>query len=96
MALTTAAFDARYEYHPPSALPAVEPTRADMFAHTARSGSPVAGETPRRGRKGEKCLVRSSGPMMFVANVEVRCVWESCAGDFSGCRMPGRQSARRR
>lgn len=47
------------------------------------------------GRKGEKCLIRRSGPMVLIWKVERASAWEMAEGDFSGCRIPGMQNARR-
>jgi hypothetical protein len=67
----TAAFEARYEYHPPSALSAMLPTRALMLAHTALGGRPFSSSIVVAffGRKGEKCLSSIMGPRVLTWNV---------------------------
>ncbi len=70
----TAALDARYEYQPPRPLLSLmEPTRADMRARVACGGSGADGKEGRRedfrGRKGERCLMRSNGPRALTLKV---------------------------
>ena len=46
------------------------------------------------GRKGVKCFMRRSGPIVLMAKVRVSCSCSSCEGDFSGYRIPGMAKAR--
>lgn len=74
--LVTPALLARYEYQPPRELSVVEPTRADILSQTACEGREEDGLRSSvlclAGRKGEKCFMRSKGPMVFTAKVCVR------------------------
>lgn len=107
----TAAFDPRYEYHPPSALSVVEPTRADIVSHVEWFGNSLISSLPddvgvdeavesrfvdRFGRNGRKCFAMSIGPMVLTAKACVNWVCSSWRGDFSGYKMPGMMNARRR
>lgn len=62
-----------------------------MLSHTACLGKVSLSESWKDeslvdflGRKGVKCLERSSGPIVFTENVSCICFWSSWEGDFSG------------
>ena len=100
----TAALELRYENHPPRRLSVMDPTRADMLAHTALRGMTLSLPDARSsgedrlvflvGKNRSKCFIISSGPRAFVRYVRSAFSASTWAGDFSGKRMPGTQKLR--
>ena len=82
----------------------MDPTRADMDAHTALGGmvslcSEASSSGGDRavflvGRNFSKCFIMSRGPRVLVRYVRRALSASTWAGDFSGNRMPGMQKPR--
>src|SRR6202035_487927 len=80
-----AAFEERYEYHPPSLLSVIEPTRADIDVMRVKSwGNSFVAGTGSRWTRGKKCFIMNSGPRVLTLNVSSASRYDTFVTVFSG------------